>query len=143
MFANFSKTCHFNKKDLFSSQPPKKHYFLFFCISFPFFHLFSFALSKIKKTKAKNDIFFEAPFLTPRQPAKNDFRTPTHYLCFLDAQKHKIGKTKAIIFLDRFLTTLARFLTQQRPHLGQIFDSTAHIYIYAVKLKTGPRFGVL
>ena len=35
-------------------------------------------------------------------------------------------------------TKVAKLLT----HSGQIIDPTAHIYIYAVELKAGPRFGV-
>ena len=39
------------------------------------------------------------------------------------------------------------FSTQKRAIFGRIFNSTAyiyiHTYIYAVELKTGPRFGAL
>ena len=35
-----------------------------------------------------------------------------------------------------------QFLTLEKAHIGPVFNSTAYIYIHAVKLLTGPRLGV-
>ena len=100
VFAYFSKKWQFYKKKTFSSQPPKKHYFLgfFWNVLFPFFHVFSFFFFQHKKDRNKKcTLFFENPFLTPWQTAKKYFRTPAHYLCFfLRYPKNtiKLGKNK-------------------------------------------------
>ena len=78
VFANFSKKCHFSKKDLWASQPPKEHYF---SVCFFLFHFSSFLFCFIqhkKDKKQKCTFICEAPFLKLRQPAKKLFRTPTH-----------------------------------------------------------------
>ena len=113
----------------------QKHYFSALCLfSFSFissflfcfiqhekdknpklFHLFSSASSNMKKTKTPNAQFLlETLFLTPRQLAKKYFRTPTHYLCFLDHQKdNKIGEKRR----------KTKSWTDFRRNLGQIFNS--------------------
>ena len=55
VFANFSKKCHFNKKRTFFLHHHAKTLFsgFFFNVPFPFFHLFSFGLSNIKKKRQK------------------------------------------------------------------------------------------
>ena len=54
-----------------------------------------------------------------------------------------MGKNSEKKNLDQFLTLdLDQFLTLETPNLGPFFSSTAHIYIYAVKLKTGRMFAL-
>ena len=132
----FCKKCHFNKKDLFSSQSPKSTIFWAFVkFSFPFFSSFLFCFIQPKKDKNKKCtfLFFSKPFLTPRQPAKKYFHTPTHYLCFVDPKNTKShwGKTSKKNLGQIFDSTLAWFWLKKRPNLGQIFDSTVYIYICA------------
>ena len=85
VFAYFSKQWQFYKKKHFSSEPPKNTIFLFFFLDsiFPFFHVFLFLFSNIKKTKTKSAHFFSKTlFWHPDKLPKKYFRTPTHYLCF-------------------------------------------------------------
>ena len=67
---------------------------------------------------------------------------------FLKCPKNtiKLGKNSEQKNLDQFLTlNLDQFLTLKPPNLGPVFNFTAYIdiliYIYAVELKAGPRFG--
>ena len=111
----FSKKCHFNQKDLFSSQPPKKLFScLFWKCPFPFFHFLSFAFSNIKKTKQKN-ISFRKPFFdTPTTCQKTTF-APLHTICDCDFKLPqnpiKLGKTsKKIRLFDSTGPIFAFFL---------------------------------
>ena len=143
VFANFSKKCHFNKKDLFlHNNHPKTLFFWFFeMFLFHFFHLFSFALSNIKRQKQKMHFFWSLFFwhLDNRQKICSH---PYILLVFFryPPKHYKTGGKQAKQILDRiFDSTLARFLTQKRPNLGQIFDSTACIYIYIHIHAVAPR----
>ena len=128
----------------------KPYFYRVFCY-FPFFvfFLFSVCIFQHKKEKTKNAIFFsKTSFLITQNFAKTLFwHTVTLFVLQKKPKKpYKTGEKTAKKNLDQFLTyNLDQFLTYKTPNLGPVFNSTAYIYIYiyAVKLKTGPRFGVL
>ena len=98
---NTNSVCLFfnaiSANNLFCSQPPPKHYFsgpIWNLVSIFSYFLFFFLQHKEDKNK-KCTFLFENPFLTPWHIAKNYFRTPTHHLCFKDAQKNTIKLEKA------------------------------------------------
>ena len=105
VFAYFSKKCHSNRKDHFSSQPPQKHNFLLFFIKI-FSHFFSFVLSNIKGQKQKL-------FLTPQQPAKTKF-APLFVIFKMPPKHYTIGGGGK---------TSKKSCTDFRLNLGQIFDA--------------------
>ena len=116
---------YFNKKDLVFFTTTQKHYFsgFFFhpktIVLFHLFHLFSFALSNIKKTKQKRHFFCKPLFWHLDNLQENICRTPTHYLCFFRYPKNTIklggrGKQAKNNLGQIFDSTLARFLTQKK-----------------------------
>ena len=137
VFAYFQKW-HFNKKYLFFTTTKNN---LFLGFPFPFFHFFSFAFSNKTRQKQKMLFFVENPFLTPQQPAQINIFAPLHTICDFKLPPKHFGKTSKKSWTD-FDSTLARFLTQTRPDFWQIFDSL-YIYIYAVKLLSGPSLAIL
>ena len=134
VFAYFSKKWHFyKKKTSFLHKHPKNTIFLgfFWNFLFPFFHVFSFSFSNIKKTKTKSAHFFSKTlFLTPWQTAKKLFSHPyTLFVFFKIPKKHyKTGEKQAKKNLGpSFDATLDQVLTQKNPNLGPSFDSTAYM----------------
>ena len=117
----------------------------FFAIfPFCFFFFFSVSIFQHKKEKTKNAIFFsKTSFLTTQNFAKTLF---WHIVTLFVLQKKpkstiKLGKTAKN--LDQFLTyNLDQFLTYKTPNLGPVFNFTAYIYIYAVKLLSGPSLAI-
>ena len=128
---------------LFSSRPPKNTIVLFFFkFPFPFFHFLSFALSNMKKQQTKNAlIFYRKPFFWHPTTYRKPIFAPLHTICDfkLPPSHYKIEGKQATKSWTDFDSTLARSWTQKRPNLGQIFDSTARIYIYICMLDS--RFG--
>ena len=127
----------FLQKKQFCSQPPKEHYFLFY-FEIYLFHSFIFSLfpfSIIKKTKTKNERFFENPFWLSDKLQNNDFRTPTHDLWFLRySPKHYKtgGESSKYKSWTKFWPDLGPNFDSKKTNLGPSFDSTAqrNIYIY-------------
>ena len=126
------------EKRPFSSQPPKKHYFLGFFWDFLFliFHIFLFTFSNIKKTKTKSAHFFSRTLLlTTWQIAKKYFRTPYTLLVILNIPKkhYKIGEKQATKILDQVLTQpWTKFWLKKTQILDQVL-TLQHIYIYTLR----------
>ena len=106
--------------------------FLFVCCPFRFFCFLSVALSDIKTTKAKNACFVQRPFFYTPTTCQKIFSHPYTPFVILNYPKNtmKLGEKQANINLGQiFDSTLARFLTQKMPNLGQLL-TLQHIYIY-------------
>ena len=139
------------KKTSFLHKHPKNTIFLVFFFEiffFHFFHVFSFSFSNIKKTKTKSaHFFFENSFFdTLTNSQKKYFRTPTHYLCFFKIPKkhYKTGEKQTKKILDQVLTQpWTKFWLKKPQILDQVLTlQHIYIYMYAVRLLSGPRFGV-
>ena len=133
VFASFSKNATLAKNN-FRSQPPKTLFFSFLfeiVLSNFIFSLFSF--SNIKRPKTKSALlFWKTLFLTPQQPAKKDFRTPTHYLWIENTPKHsRIGEKKQNKFWTNFWRALGPIVDSNKAKIGPNFDtSIQHVCIY-------------
>ena len=142
VFAYFSKKCHFNKKTFLFTTTQNTILLFFLKLSFSIFSSFRFCFIQHKKTKKST--FFRNPFFDTSTTFKTIFRTPIHYLCFSWYSQNtiKLGEKLAKTNLGQiFDSTLARFLTQERPNLGQILTpqhayikTHTHIYIYIWRL---------
>ena len=123
------------KKNIFLHNHPKNTIFLGFfwnCL-FPFFHVFSFSFSNIKKTKTKSAHFFSKTlFWHLDKLPKKYFRTPTHYLCFLRYPRNtiKLGKNKQKKILDHILTQPWTTFCLKKTQILDHILSLQHIYIY-------------
>ena len=133
VLANFSKKCHFNKKDHSSSQPLKNTIFwAFLKVSFSICSSFLLWFIQYKKDKNPKHIFFGNPFLTPWQTAPKHFCAPTHYLCFLKTppKHYKIGEEQAKKILDRFSAQPWTDFQLKKRQILDRFSALQHIYIY-------------
>ena len=98
------------KRTIFVHNHPQNTIFLgffFWNFRFPFFHVFSFSFSNIKKTKTKSAHFFSKTlFLTTWQIAQKIFSHPYTLFVFLRYPKNtiKLGKNKQKKILDQVLT---------------------------------------
>ena len=123
----------------------QKHYFLFFFPCFPSFLLYFFQHNK-DKNKSAQLFFSKTLFWHPDKMPKIYFRIPTHYLWFLRCPQNtiRLGKNKQKKSWTKFWRNLGPSFDSKNPNLGPSFDSTAslYIYIYTVKLSTGPSLGV-
>ena len=108
VFANFSRKCRFNKKDRFSSRPPKKHYFsVLLKFSFSMFSSFLFRFIQHNKDKNKRCICFRNPlFFDNSTTCTKRFSHPYTHLCFFRCPQNtlKLVKNKQHKISDRFLT---------------------------------------
>ena len=82
--------------------------------------------------------FFETPSFDTSTTCKKKSRTPTHYLCVFrygpPPKHYKTGESRPNNFGQIFDSTLAKFLSQKRPNLGQIL-TLQHIYIYIMYMR--------
>ena len=102
VLAYFSKKCHFNKKEPFSSRPPKNTIFCFFWkFPFPLFSSILFWFIQHKKDKNLKPICFSER--NPDTLPKNIF-APLHTICvFKTPSRHyKFGENKHKKILDWF-----------------------------------------
>ena len=133
----FSKNAIFlTKKDHFLHNHPQNTIFwAFLKVTFSIFSSFLFGLSNIIKIKTQNAFFVlaESLFWHPDKLPNQYFRTPTHYFCFSKTPQkktynwRKTSKNKS--WID-FQLNLGQSFSSKTPNLGQIFNSTAYIYIY-------------
>ena len=124
-----------NKKNIFLHNHPKNTIFLFFHV----FHILLFTFSNIKKAKTKSAHFFsKTVFWHPDKLPKKYFRAPTHYLYFLDQQKHdKTGEKTSKRRI--FNATLDGFSTQKTPKSWTDFQLySIYIYIWMRAIRTLP-----
>ena len=138
----FKKMTFLQKKEHFSSQPPKKHYFLGFFWNFPFpcFSYCPFYLFQHKKDKNKKcTFFFENPFLTPWQTAKKSFSHPYTLFVFFRPAKNtiKLGKNKQKTILDGFSTQPWTDFQLKNPQILDGFSTLQHIYVWHFDSRSG------
>ena len=115
----------------------QKHYFLvfFWNIISPFFHVFSFSFSTIKKTKTKSAHFFRKPFFDTLTNCPKIIFAPLHTICvffFKIPQKHyKIGEKQAKKILDQVLTQpWTKFWRKKKKQILDQVLTLQHIHIY-------------
>ena len=130
VFAYFSKNVIFaNEKNVLVHDHPKTLIsgIVFLKFSFPFFWSFLFLLFQHKKDKNKQcTFFFDYPFLTPWQTAKNKSHPYTLLVIFkMPPNTIKLGKTSKQKYWTKFWPNLA----PQNPNLGPSFDSTTYLYM--------------
>ena len=109
--------------------------------SFPFPSFFFCSLQHKQKDKNKKCIiFFKKSFLAPTTCQKFIF-APLHTICDFQFPPNstKLGKNKQTNLGQIFGSTLARFLTQKRPNLGQIL-TLQHIYTYTYRERRRERY---
>ena len=126
----FLLKCHFFDFSHFWMTTLKKYYFHSLFLPFPFilffFSLFLFLLHKKDKNKKLQFLFESLIFDIQPILQKHYVDTLLHYLC----HTVKIEKNSEKKNLDQFLTySLDQFLTFKRPHLGQVCNSAAQMYI--------------
>ena len=117
VLAYFSKNAILTRKTIFLHDHPKNTIFwVFFKASFLFFHIASFGLSNIKKTKRKMHFFSEKPFFyTLTNCQKKICSRPYTLFVLLRHPKKttKLGKKQ----------TQKKSWTDFQLNLGQIFSS--------------------
>ena len=123
------------QKKLFSSQPPKKHYFsgLFLKFSFSIFSCFLFFFSQHKKDKNKKcTFFFENPFFDTLTNCQKIFSHTYTLFVFFKIPKNtiKLGKNKQKKILDHILTQPWTTFCLKKTQILDHILSLQHIYIY-------------
>ena len=139
VFSIFLQNASFANKDLFSSQPPKNTIFNFFEIVLSIFHLFSFALPNIKKTKTKRYVFW-SPFFDSSTTCKKIVFAPLHTICVFRYPQNtvQLGNNKQNKSWTDFWLNLGQIFDPKRPNLGQTFEHACD-----VRLGSGPIFANL
>ena len=147
VLANFSKKWHFYKKGPFVHNHPKNTIFLgcFWNVCFPFFHVFSFSFSNLKKTKTKSAHFFSKTlFWQPDKLPKNYFHAPTLFV-FLRYPKNtiKLGKPAKTNLGPSFDATLDQVLTQKPKSWTKFWLYSIYIYMcVCCEVIRGAKFGL-